>query len=113
MHRGDDNTYPWVKDVLTVIAGFAVAALIGGGILIIGTSTVVLPHSFYETACCSGNDCTPIASYRVDQVGGGYLIDGLHFVPESQARNSPDGMYHACFPSKDKLRCLYRPPMSM
>lgn len=82
---------------------------------LIASGVIVLAHSFYPHECCHDKDCTSIASYRVDHVSGGYLVDGLHFVPEAQARNSPDGQFHACFPvaKKELLRCFFRPPMSM
>lgn len=109
-----DNTYPWVRDALTVIAGFAVAALVGILILVIGTSTVVLPHSFYPHECCHDKDCEALTANRIESVAGGYLIDGLLYVPERDARSSPDGRYHGCFPgNKTTVRCFWRPPMSM
>lgn len=66
----------------------------------------------YPVDCCSGHDCDLIAASRVQSIGGGYLIDGAHYVPAGQVRRSPDGEFHACFPTKDKLRCFWAPPPS-
>lgn len=84
------------------------------GIVVACFAVLAQAHGFYPHECCHDRDCAPIASYRVDHVTGGYLVDGLHYVPEAQARNSPDGRYHACYPvMQGKPRCFFRPPMSM
>lgn len=76
-------------------------------------ATMALAHSWYPVECCSGHDCDAIQASRVQALGaGGYMVDGAHYVPAAQVRQSPDGEYHACFPSKDKLRCFWAPPPS-
>lgn len=95
------------------------AALIGGLLFVVavafGIALLGSPargHSFYDTYCCSGQDCEPIADARVRIISGGYMIDARWFVPEAQARESPDGRYHLClWPNPDTLRCFYRPSM--
>ena len=109
----DRNTYGWVEVVVLwiVVVFFAVLLLFG---LLIGKSTIVWGHSFYPEICCSGQDCDVLESNRVESVPGGYLIDGLLYVAERDAKNSPDGRYHGCFPgNKSSVRCFWRPPMSM
>lgn len=68
-------------------------------------------HSFYDPACCSDRDCAPLAPLRVSAAPGGYLIDGVHFVAEKDARPSPDKDYHGCFPVPTpwQLRCFWAP----
>lgn len=67
-------------------------------------------HSFYPWACCSDLDCAPIDASRVKVVSGGYLVDGKFHVPQAEVRPSPDGEYHACFPTPDNLKCFWAPP---
>ncbi len=79
--------------------------------LLLCLATAALGHSWYDTFCCSGSDCSPIDNSRVERRPHGYLIDGEYFVEQKDARQSQDGDYHACFwPTPDKLRCFYAPP---
>ncbi len=64
----------------------------------------------YPVACCSNRDCAEISPDRVKPVSSGYLIDGKHLVPHQDVKRSPDGEYHACFPTPDILRCFWAPP---
>lgn len=65
----------------------------------------------YPWECCSGHDCAEISNDRVKPVDdGGYLIDGKHLVPRAEVKDSPDGAFHACFPTPDILRCFWAPP---
>jgi hypothetical protein len=75
--------------------------------------TTALAHDFYSLRCCSGIDCAPIESRRVQVVEGGFLVDGKHFKKQIETEVSPDGAYHACFPAhlRGALGCLYVPPM--
>lgn len=71
-------------------------------------------HEWYPPACCSGGDCGPLEDSRVHPLaGGGYLIDGLHYVRPADVKDSQDGRFHGCFPSKDKLVCFFAPPRGM
>jgi hypothetical protein len=101
-----------MNDALAVIAlAGPVIFTIAVGFLLV-SSPPARGHSWYDSYCCSGSDCAPISGARIQLVTGGYLLDGKHFVPNEQARNSQDGDYHACFwPSPDTLRCFYRPPL--
>lgn len=67
-------------------------------------------HSWYPIECCSGDDCAEIAASRVRVTARGYVIDGKHVVPYGEVRQSPDGRFHACFPTADWLRCFFAPP---
>ena len=114
MRHVDFRRPTWIERRWPMIFGFI--AVIGYAIVLY----VAWPHnrahghSFYSHECCHDRDCGPIAASRVIVSGGGYLIDGHHWVPEKDAKDSPDGEFHACFPlpAKDKLRCFYRPPGS-
>lgn len=64
----------------------------------------------YPISCCAGYDCAELAADRVSVSAGGYVIDGKFTVPYSETRNSPDGLYHACFPQPDNLKCFWAPP---
>lgn len=67
----------------------------------------------YPMACCHNFDCAPLDANRVKEIEGGYLIDGKHFVAQKDAKDSPDGIYHACFPSLGQApRCFWHPPNS-
>lgn len=95
-----------LREVLIVTAiGFGVYV----GLMAILVTTA-LPHSFYPVECCSGFDCAAIDEKRVSPAVGGYMVDSIHFVPQSEVRQSPDGEFHACFPTPQKLRCFWAPP---
>jgi hypothetical protein len=66
-------------------------------------------HEWYPIECCAGYDCAEISENRVSIAATGYLIDGKFTVPYSEARNSPDGHFHACFPTPDYLKCFWAP----
>lgn len=98
-----------------IVRGFVVL-FVAGMILVLYMVPKVLPHDFYPPSCCSGDthtgDCAPLARARVEEVQGGYLVDGMFFVSRERARNSPDGQYHGCFPAGEagpELGCFWRP----
>lgn len=97
--------------MITSKAGFALVALAIGATVAHGheaPSGWIYPHS-----CCHDQDCAPIDAKRVKELPHGYLIDGTHFVREADVRDSPDGIFHACFPTKDKPPiCFWRPSNS-
>ncbi len=67
----------------------------------------------YPAQCCSDKDCAPLDAKRVKEVNGGYLIDGKHFVAQHNAKDSPDGIYHACFSYQGfPPVCFWHPPNS-
>lgn len=89
-----------------------IVLFIAGIIVVLYKIPRVLPHDFYPSYCCSGDehtgDCAPLARSRVEEVQGGWYVDGSFFVSRADARDSPDGQYHACFPY-GQLRCFFRP----
>lgn len=88
----------------------AIAGVVAMAIALVGSA---LAHSFYPIECCSGYDCEPISEERVEPLAGGdYRVDGKHVVPAKEVRISPDGLYHACFPTPERLRCFWAPPPS-
>jgi hypothetical protein len=81
----------------------------------VGMMLPVLAHDApsgwtYPIECCSGHDCDEIASDRVKAVASGYLVDGKHLIQHADVKQSPDGAFHACFPTPDILRCFWAPP---
>lgn len=74
-------------------------------------------HDWYPIACCrgsdAGGDCAPIAAARVQATAAGYLIDGQFLKTYGETRWSPDGRYHACFPSVGRLSCFFAPERGM
>ena len=65
----------------------------------------------YPWECCHNLDCSEISRDRIAFVSGGYLVDSKFFVAQKDVKIAPDGRYHACFPTPDKLRCFFAPPM--
>lgn len=99
-------------------------------LLILGAgSAETRAHSFYSIYCCQGDqDCQPIPMRSVRATPNGYVVTlaphehrilagetapRSYLVPYTDVKESPDGAYHACILpySKDKIRCLYVPPM--
>jgi len=87
----------------------------------------VWAHDFYSAYCCRGEvDCEPIPETAVKITSRGYQVTlrpqdhrmlvtepapRSYLIPFSEAKQSPDGRYHACiYPSPDTLRCFYAPP---
>jgi hypothetical protein len=87
----------------------------------------VKAHSFYSQFCCNDQDCQPIPTRAVQVTPRGYLVTlrpsdhkmlsaepapVQYLVPFSEAKESPDGGYHACILpyALTTMRCLYVPP---
>lgn len=71
-------------------------------------------HDWYPPLCCSGGDCAPLASSRVRPEGaGGYVVDGKFHVIRKDVQDSPDGQYHACFPTSERMACFWAPPAAI
>lgn len=84
-------------------------------ILLLLTSTAGA-HSFYPQECCNGQDCSPIASSRVEisrDALGGYIVDREWKVDQNHVRSSPDGQYHACWTSRFRGPvCFFAPDLT-
>ena len=109
------------------------AARIGLVLSILALATLPLfAHSWYDPACCGGNDCAPIPAITVTAGPDGWhvrLRPGDHpmvtrgvvdaVVPYDEALPSQDGAFHACVrdqssPSNvmaDPIICLYVPDL--
>lgn len=107
------------------------AARIGLVLCILALAALPLfAHSWYDPACCGGNDCAPIPSIKVTAGPDGWHVrlgPGDHpmvtrgvvdaVVPYDEALPSQDGAFHACVrdqssPSNvmaDPIICLYVP----
>lgn len=81
----------------------------------------------YDTTCCSGIDCAPIAKDRVKITDEGFVIEvgpgdhplievpSIYLFPfnDERVRFSPDGTYHLCVSAYDQRGlCLYSPGFS-
>ena len=91
---------------------------------IIVFSTTALAHSWYETSCCSGNDCAEVIEAQ-KLPDGNTLVTTKHgqgiVNPKTDKRPSKDAVDHACLvtmpssmvdPAKPNLkyvRCYYIP----
>lgn len=109
------------------------AARIGLVLSILALAALPLfAHSWYDPACCGGNDCAPIPSITVTAGPDGWHVrlgPGDHpmvtrgvvdaVVPYDEALPSQDGAFHACVrdqssPSNvmaDPIICLYVPDL--
>lgn len=69
-------------------------------------------HSWYDVACCSDNDCHPVAADDVieTETGWKYLPTGTEFTRE-MVKPSKDHRFHVCIGNKawDRGRayCIY------
>lgn len=73
----------------------------------------------YPPMCCSNRDCTEIPAERVKEGPEGYrvtLFPGDHafvktqtsfLIPYSEARPSPDGVYHICINEAMRMLCFF------
>ena len=67
----------------------------------------------YPPACCNNGDCAPLDAKRIKETAEGFLIDGKYIVKRSDAKLSPDGIFHACFPWQNRgPNCFWYPPNS-
>lgn len=84
-------------------------------------ATAACAHSWYDLACCAGNDCAPIPGSAIRANRAGYNVTirpGEHplvkdkpvtgFVLYADARPSQDSDFHACIVGGE-LKCLYAP----
>lgn len=69
-------------------------------------------HSWYESACCGGNDCQPVADEAVINAKEGVQVEGFGLLSysDSRLRWSRDNANHICAQGP-KLNCVYRRPM--
>jgi hypothetical protein len=91
----------------TIAFAVALAAL--------AAANVAHAHSFYESECCSGVDCYPVAEGEITEAPDGYTVKATgEFIDRrlSKVRMSPDGRWHRCSEAGDPARrtlCIYVP----
>jgi len=96
-------------------------------IVAFGLAAIATAHEWYDSDCCSGNDCAPIPTSAVSIGPEGYTVTigpGDHplaggtitkfFRYDSpQVRVSQDGKYHTCVIGSEGgeqwMLCLYAP----
>lgn len=68
-------------------------------------------HSWYPQACCSGQDCSPLADDAVEEYTAGWRIKASgEFITRDKAAQSIDGSYHLCrTPQFKQIRCFFYP----
>lgn len=96
---------------------FVLCALVVLVMAVVSVMTNEAPaHSFYEAACCSNQDCSPVSNSYARATAAGWYIpsrDETVAYDSTKIRMSPDGKFHACILKNTKaLLCLYVPGMT-
>lgn len=68
--------------------------------------SLVEAHSWYDSSCCSNQDCYEL-NYTPKKIKGGYFAEGLLFSKE-KLKESRNNRWHACI-LNGKPQCLYAP----
>jgi hypothetical protein len=68
---------------------------------------IILAHSFYSDACCSGNDCRPVPCDQIVSIPDGWKWHDITF-HKAMLRIAPDGGCHVCVAAGPV--CIYLPP---
>lgn len=70
----------------------------------------------YSFACCSNQDCKPVAAGEVRETPEGYLLVKTGEVvgyQDTRVKESPDGTFHVCQVAGDfdagRILCIYAP----
>lgn len=110
------------RAVLTVIIG--VSLTIGGCVVTAkyagaheAVNTAGQPLGWtYSFACCSNQDCRPVAADEVRETPEGYLLVKTGEVvgyQDARVKESPDGTWHVCQVAGDfdagRILCIYAP----
>lgn len=78
------------------------------------SANAALSHSWYEPACCGGQDCGPVDDAVVDERRDGVHVKGFGVLSYSDPRLrwSRDFEAHVCATKggEPKLLCVYRKP---
>lgn len=105
-----------------------VAQLLALGLLVAALlASMASAHGWYDPACCSDQDCAPVANVTVTVTAEGYLLQlgpgdhplvGDRFIEklfpfdDPRVRQSQDEYYHACVAAQtDWVYCIYVPFM--
>jgi len=111
------------RAVIPPAASGGVAALILA-VFLSGSAEPAQAHEWYDANCCSGRDCAPISTDRVDVTREGYVItlkvgdhpvlkrDRVYRLPfdSRTLKESRDGNFHLCIGIRtNNLLCLYEP----
>lgn len=78
-----------------------------------------LSHSWYSVACCTGDDCGPVAISAVKATNAGwFVVESGETIPygDKREQQSQDSDFHRCVYGpmaaeglRGKTRCLYVP----
>lgn len=68
-------------------------------------------HSWYEPACCSGDDCAPLPIDSIEEQTDGYLLKSTgELIERAKAKHGRDEDYHLCRSKHTgTIYCLYLP----
>lgn len=70
-------------------------------LLIFLLTASVQAHDWYSAACCSGQDCHPIACEAITEKGQSLMYKGYEFM-NSMIKPSQDGQCHVCISNEFK-----------
>jgi hypothetical protein len=80
-------------------------------VILVLYNAVAKSHSWYEPACCSGNDCKPVHDDDVVEKPDGVHVRGWGVLSRTdpRIRTSRDDASHIC-EMPNKLYCVYMRP---
>jgi hypothetical protein len=81
-------------------------------LLVLGSSPV-LAHSWYPVACCSEQDCRPLAEdigETVTEFEDGWRLWDGRIIARGIAKLSPDRQFHLCETRTKTILCFFAPP---
>lgn len=89
-------------------------------LVVAGTFTFAASaHSWYDSDCCSNEDCVPVLASTVRETPRGFVYTPISgrscFFPKDSAmqriRKSKDGEYHVCITKNGVCQCIYKPDL--
>ena len=115
-------TLRWVSPrAVLFVTMSGVLALFISSPFVLAHDSWISRHEFYDPVsgawCCDKHDCSALDDIEVRQVGGGFIIEGGHFIARQRVLPSSDDQYWACFNTGGKgphqrekeVRCFFAP----
>jgi len=83
-------------------------------LILIASCVAAHAHDWYETSCCGGSHCGPVADGVVIEGADGVTVEGFGLLSygDTRLRWSRDDRDHLCVVD-GKLACVYRKPKDM
>lgn len=120
--RTKSATLRWMPTkVIPLVSLSVVLALLATSQLVQAHDSWISRHQFYDPGsgawCCDEHDCSALDNVEVREMGGGFIIEGRHFIARQRILPSSDGQYWACFNTGGKgpherekeIRCFFAP----